>query len=429
MVDADPVSHSGDPWGEVIVSSPTEHAGKARRALRWSILAATAIVATAVGYVVVKPLAMQQLEQSCHAAVRDNDVERLEAAAGRWRFWDRSKAAPLIFLAEAANRRQQYDQAVEWLDLLPDGDPMTPAALVERSAMLFEALNRPVEGAVTLERALKLESRITEAWRRLIYFYAYTLQRRRMVECIYAAIDNDCDMPESYVYLLLNDNLSFGNGYDQNTKWFRGAPDEELFLVARALYRIRTRGLDVESEAQTDGPPAADGTPYHRKVIAEYFEQFPHNLELVAYFLERSMTRGDVAEVERLLAQAPAEAASDNRIWRHRGWLHAIHGQLGEADACYQKALSLNCYDHLARHQLAGVERRLKRLDRVKPLEDLSFEGKELRKELYRLPSVDKVPVPLLRRMADYAGRCGDAKAAEKLAFQIRRLENSAPKP
>lgn len=423
MEDAEKLPVFRDRWGEATsVESPAREVA-ARRRRPWLVAAIVLPLILAGSYFPMKYARVQSLSQSCREALDAGDWGRVEDLAARWRFWDRSTAAPLVYLAEAASQTKQYDQAVAWLGELPDDDPMTPAALVSRSSILFEALNQPVEGAATLERALKIQPKITEAWRRLIYFYAFTLQRHRMVECAYAAIHHDCDLPETYVYLMLSDCLSFANAYEQNTKWLRGNPDAELFQVARALYRIKTKALDVESEAQTDGPSDADGTPYHQKIIAEHLRTYPGNLELVAYAVERAMTKGDVEEVARLLSLAPAESAQDNRFWRCQGWLHGIRGELKAAEACYQKALALVPYDHRSRHFLASIERRLKRLDLVKPLEDLSFEGKQLRTDLLRMPTIDKVPVPMLKRMSAHARRCGDDTAANKLAVQVQRLE------
>ncbi|MBL7044963.1 MAG: hypothetical protein ISR77_40425, partial [Pirellulaceae bacterium] len=342
----------------------------------------------------------------------------MERLAGRWRWWDRGKAAPLIYLAEAANRTERYERAAELLDQLPDDDPMTPPALLERSDIQFGPLNRPIEGAETLDRVIKLDPKLVEARRRLVYFYAFTLQRRKMVDLAYDTVRHDCDLPETIVYILLQDSLSFSNAYKENTRWLRGDPDKELFLVARALHRIRSSGVD-DTEDPKEGPRDKDGTPFHRKVVAEYFAKFPQNLELMAYYLQLSSTSGDVDEVARLLSRAPPEAENDNRFWRYKGWLHAAQGELRQAKESYERALLLNGYDYVSRHQLAGVERRFKRLEQVKALEELAIEGKAVQRELRQLEDVANVPEGLLKRMALYAEKCGDDVVASQLNYRI----------
>jgi len=424
-----PSSALVDRWGEPTPLEPAEVGQLSARSFRrrWWVIGAVCLALVAgVAFCRARSTVCNSLSVSCREALRAEDWKRLEDLAGRWRWWDRRTAAPLIYLAETANRRGQYAQAAELLDGLPDADPMTPPALVERSTLLFERLNRPLEGAETLERALRLDPKLVVARQRLVYFYAFTLQRRKMVQHAYEAIRLDSDLPETYVYLMAQDWLSFANAYAENTKWLRGNPDEELFLVARAVYRITTKGLDVTEDPRDAGPRDEEGLLRHQRLIAEYCERFPQNLELLVYRLERARTNGDTVEAADLLSRAPPEAAQDNRFWRYKGWLHTMRGEFTEAEASYERALSLNCYDHISRHQLAGVARRFKQMDRVKALEEVSREGWAVRHEVLPLESVDRVPSDTLRRMAKYAKDCGDYSVAGKL---LLRLEEWSGEP
>ncbi len=128
------------------------------------------------------------------------------------------------------------------------------------------------------------------------------------------------------------------------------------------------------------------------KVVAEYSQRFPRNVELLAYRLERSVAKGDVDAVAGLLADLPAEVESDNRFWRYRGWLRMTNGELAEAEGCFRKAIELNVYDYLSRHQLASVLRRSKRMEEVKVLEEVAVEGKDLHNELFRRPPSTRSP-------------------------------------
>ena len=431
-MDGTDVSTRLDRWGEPLPSSPGVPERRPGGHWWWPIGAICVVLILAGGFYLVRRSVIQSLSASCREARRAKDWERLEELAERWHWWQRGKAAPLIYLAEAANETKRFERAAEVLERLPDADPMTPLALVERSSILFGPLNRPIEGAASLERAIKLNPKLIEARRRLIYFYAYTLQRRKMVQLAYDTIEHDCDLPETYVYLMLQDALSFSDAYDVNTRWFLGNRDEELFMVARAIYRITTKGLDDTVDPR-DGPVDESGIPYHRKVVQEYFTRFPNNLELLAYFLQLSVTAGDVEEAARLLSRAPPEAEADNRFWRYMGWVHTARGELYQAKKCYEKALFLNGYDHLSRHQLAAVERRFKQLDRVKALEELAREGKMLRRQILQLENVARVPPGLLKRMAAYAEKCGDELAAGQLRFRIEQWSEewsrADPKP
>ena len=414
-------STSTDRWGDQPLLVPSAPIDKAKSTRRWWLIGTlSAILVLGGSFYLVRRTRINSLSESCREALRTEDWKQVERLAERWRWWERGKAAPLIYLAEAANQTERYEQAVELLDQLPDADPMTPEALLERSDILFGPLNRPIDGAETLERAIELDPKLVEARRRLVYFYAYTLQRRKMVDLAYDTFQHDCDLPETVVYILLQDSLWFSNAYEANTRWFRGDPDNELFLVARAIHRIRSRGLD-EREDPKEGSRDEAGTPFHQNVVAEYFTRFPQNLELLAYYLRLSSTAGDVDEVARLLSRAPPEAADDNRFWRYMGWLHTARGEFRQAKQSYEKALLLNCYDHISRHQLAGVERRFKRLEQVEALEELVREGKALRRQIQELENVVVVPPELLKRMALYAEECGDDLVASQLNYRIEQ--------
>jgi tetratricopeptide (TPR) repeat protein len=367
--------------------------------------------------------AVHGLPVECREASQAKDWQQLESLAARWCWWEPEKAAPWIYRAEAATQTGEWEQAVALLGNLSDEDPKTPLALVERSGMQFNQLNCPLDGAESLERAVRLAPTLVEARRRLVFFYAFTLQRGKMVDHIREAIRLGCDVPEMYVYLMLQDSLSFANAYEENTRWHLGNKDEELFAVARAIYRIRTRGLD-EAEDPRDGPRNEDGVPYHRKIISDYFKKYPQNLGLLNYHLHLASREGDTEELARLLAGAPAEAANDGRFWRYRGWLHGANGELQKAMDSYRKALELNPYDHIARHQMANVERRLKNMDQVAELEAISLEGKAIRQDLLQLTNVREVPPSLLKGMAEYAKMCGDSIVAERLSARVAQFSD-----
>lgn len=410
-------SPSVDRWGEPV----EQQAPRARRpSKRWWYLGGIVLLGAAalLGLRFGRQARVAALARSCERAAQAENWKEVQDLAVRWKWWSGARAEPLIFEAQAACKLGNYDQAVQALNHLPDDDPLTPNGLLDQSNILFNTLNRPIEGAEALERAVMLNPQFTEARRRLIYYYAFTLQRRKVIDHAYEAIQHDCDLPETYVYLMAQDWLTFANAYEQNTAWFQDNPDEELFLVARAINRIRTRGLD-ETADPSDGPATEEGVPYHEVIIGEYFQRFPQNLELLAYFLDEATTVGDVDRVATLLQQVPPEAVDDNRFWRFNGWLHAAHQELVEAQHCYEKALALNHYDLLSRHQLASVERRLRNMERVKVLEDLVRQGKALRQDLLKLERVDHVPPALLHRMAEYAAACGDTLAAGSLYARI----------
>jgi hypothetical protein len=123
--------------------------------------------------------------------------------------------------------------------------------------------------------------------------------------------------------------------------------------------------------------------------------------------------------VSRVWAGAPNPRPAYTGFGRRGGGRPAAHDRLEEAEACYRKALEINRYDWLTRHQLAGVLRRLKRFDEVQTFERVSKEGKDLRRDILQLENVAKVPAEILARMAQHAANCGDLLVADKLSQRI----------
>lgn len=412
-----------DSWGEPLPEEVLARRSRLHDRRVQVAVAGLVLVAMLMGLVGYQRSTVKAMAASCAQAVAERDWARLESAAKRWERWAPFQAAPLIYRAEAAYQKGALEHAVHLLDQLPDTDPLTPAALLEESTILFGSLNRPIRGAEVLERAVRLDPKLVEAHRRLVFFYAFTLQRRKMVSQIYEAIQENCDPPEVYVYLVAQDWLSFSNAYSETTRWALENPDEELLVVARAIYRVLTMGLDY-SEDPTGQPAGSEGTPYHQEVIAGYFERYPQNLELLVYHLEMAMTKGETDEVARLLSLSPPEAAEDNRFWRYKGWVHSARGEFPEAEAAYLKALQINPYDYRSQHQMAAVERALQRFDEVERYSDLSRLGTTLRRDILVMERIDEVPPDVLKRIAEYAEAVGDMRVAGKLYM---RLQEWAP--
>lgn len=366
---------------------------------------------------------IESLSTECRDAEKREDWPTLKAAASALQMLQPHKALPLIYLAEAEVEQGNVEAAAEFLQRLPDDDPLTPPSLLELSGILFGPLNRAKDAAEVLERILRIDPLQCEARRRIVYYYAFTLQRRKMAEHARAAIRDGCDAPETYIYLFAQDWLSFSNAHEENTRWLSGYPNDELFLVARTLYRVVSRGLDETDEPEKAGVFDQKGDAVHRKLLAEYLAKFPQNLELLAYHLKDASTLGEADRVQALLEQAPPESADDYRFWRYLGWLHNYQDDPEEAEKCYLRAIEINPLDHVSRHQLAAVYRKSNRAEEVKALEELVREGNALRKEILQLPSVRSPGNELLERMANFAANCGDQAVAEKLRSRLHKRQ------
>jgi tetratricopeptide (TPR) repeat protein len=362
----------------------------------------------------------------CQAAREASDWQAMRKAAESWAALDPSNAMPWLYLAEAAEGQGDLEGTAAHLAKLPDNSPKTVAALLERSNLLFGPLNRPFEAVATCERILRINPHTPEAHQRLIFFYAATLQRTKVIAQARTAIEFNCDTPETYVYLIGADWMNLSNGYELNTRWLENHPAEELFLVAREIQYVRSRGIDeMIDEGEADALPA-EGVRVREKELNNYLRIFPQNTEILAYFLDRNSDDGHTGRVAEILAQAPESAVDDNRFWRFKGWLHAAQGEVELADAAYRKALLLNPFDWASQHQLAGVLRKRDSLAEVERLSQLSLEGKELRKAIVQLPDVQSVPRHVLLRMAAYVKKCGENDLARRI-YAARPLEAGKP--
>lgn len=395
---------------------------------RWTPLrlGATAVGIVAVSLLIVRGLVgwnearARSLEVACkaaHAAGRWADEERL---ARDWMAVAPGAAPPIFFLAQAQLGLGRQREAADTFALLPDGEPLTLQGLGDRVDLLFGDLRDPRAAAATCERILAQDPGNVEAHRKACFFSAVTLDRRRLADQAHRAIDTGGDLPETYVYLLGSNWLTLSNTLAVNSHWLQAAPDDERFLVAAARGFVSSSGLeeDVVEDGQSDRP----AEPEHERQLRALLERFPSNPELLAYFLQKATTRGDLDEVTTLLAQAPREAEGDGRFWRFKGWVHDRSGEAAEAEASYRRALAIDPYDFLSRHQLAAVLRKSGRTEEAAVLARLAADGRELRKRILQAPDVRAMPPDVLRSMVDYARGCGEVSIADRLSRRIAEI-------
>jgi tetratricopeptide (TPR) repeat protein len=359
------------------------------------------------------------LRRGSEAARTARDWERLERTALEWATVAPDDATPLLLAAEAAVARRAIDRAADHLGRVPDDDPRAVDALLQRVDMLFGELARPFEAAATCERILAIAPAYGAAHQRLVFFHAVTMQRTRAAAAARRAIMAAADIPETYVYLVGSDWLNLSNTTAVNARWLVAHPDEEVLMVAAARGDIASRGLDGSIEgtaaAEADGAVTRRPDDGLRALLA----RFPANPELLAYFLQRATTAGDIGEVTDLLARVPAASFDDNRFWRFKGWLHAARGEGAEAEAAYRRALELNAFDFASRHQLADALRRRGLVELAASQAALAAEGRSLRRAILEQPDVGSVAPELLGRIQRFAAASGETEVAARLGRRI----------
>jgi tetratricopeptide (TPR) repeat protein len=387
-----------------------------------AILAVAAAVLIVRGVVSWNDAQAERLATACRGAHRAEDYAAEEKLARQWIGALPGAAEPLFFLAQAQLGLGQQREAAETLGRLPDGDPLTLIALGDRADLLFGDLQDPREAAQTCERILRLDPANGEAHRRLCFFYAATLQREKLAAQARRAIDLGCETPETYVYVVGSDWLTLSNTSAVNGHWLKASPDDELFLVAVARGFVSNSGLEEDVAGSEEGDGEERTVPEHDRRLRELLDRFPGNLELLAYFLQKATTRGDIDEVTTLLGQAPPEAEADNRFWRFKGWVHGQSDQPAEAEAAYRRALEIDPFDFAAQHQLAGAMRKGGKLVEAADFTRLAAEGRALRKTILVQPDVRTIPPGVLAEMGRYAEACGDRDVAGRISARLRQI-------
>lgn len=405
-------------------SGPAKPAVLSRRRFSNRTLVVLIVLLVPLGYLSLRSVHVYQLRSMAFEASELRKAGKwrtLEPLAVKWGQADRTTAIPWLYAAECAEKLGSPDRMAQYLEQIPPDDPRAADLLLELATIYFGPLNRPEQGVQACEKALQLVPEHREARRRLIFYYGITMQREKVIELTRETIRIGSDTQETYVYLMGANWLSFSNAYELNGKWLQSGSDKEIYGIAEALH---WRGATKNDPAVAQ-LPEADRERIRKaeqsEMLKKYFVQYPKNTELLAFFLEESSVRGDVDQVEKLLAEVPASAAKDNRFWHYKGWYHANLSEWQEAEKCYRQALELHPYAWRSQFELADVLRKSGDLREVERLSQLSLEGKDLQKTILQLPDVQSVPMDIFKRMQRYASNCGDAPVADTMMDRIKQ--------
>lgn len=393
-----------------------------RDAFRRCVLAAVAVGGLCGAVMIYRWWSERDLAERCRAAAGSGRWAELADTAASWHRLNPQSVEPILYLADAAERRDAPSSAVEYLGLVPLDDTRAAAASERRMKLLFEPLNRPRAAARECERLLEINPEHTLARQRLVFFLAMTFQRVEMIRRIRDGIARGSFDRQDCVYLFLASELRFSNGPQVCGLWSRSEPEAELFVVARALHF--SAGLD--GGIPSDRPDVVERLRAEvlrrDATLVQLLERFPHNMEVLAFHLQRAADNGDVGRMSALMSQAPESAELDFRFWRFKGWLHSLRDELAAADRAFGEALALHPIDWTTRHQRASVWRRLGRdgrtslKDKVEHEQKLANQGRDLYRRILVVKDVAAVDGPLLRELSEYAAGCGDESFARALA-------------
>ncbi len=361
------------------------------------------------------------LKDACLTAIDNEQWQQAEQIGLRWVEYEPENTQILVHLADAAKGQKAYDRTVQYLLQIPDTDPKALTLLNLAADLQFNELIQPFEAEKTWLRMLAIEPRANVPRRRLMFFYALSLQRAKLKNQIDLAIQTGSESPDTYIYLILLYKLNFTDAFVKLTSWLEKNPDHELLRVAQAL-ALAGAPSNIDLRFYGDGKLK----PGDRILIEQCLQDYPHNLELQAFQLNVAIDEGNVDHIGRLLQIAPPEAETDSRFWRARGWYLRARNQFEAAEQAYRKALEQYPFDWRAMHQLSQVLRRLKQEKQAEQLAHRALTGKKLETNILEIPDTSQVSTELLKRIRDYAQELGQTTVVNAIDFRIgRKVDNS----
>lgn len=359
------------------------------------------------------------LRQKCLRAEEAHEWNALKLNARRWTQVAPRSGEAWMQLGKSLARQRDFKAAQECFRNVPEASPEFEEAAIAEIDLLFGPLNSPTEAAIVCEEVLGQHSQSRIGRQRLIFFLAMTLQRTELMRQIRAAIAQDSEPLEAYVYLFMVDSLVFSNGIETNSRWLRGEPESEVFEVAQAIFVAETLDFSISLDDLAAAQAARRDAARKDSVMKKLLTKYPQNAELLAYAIRKRMESGDLPEVIELLAHSTVDCEADPRFWRFKGWVHKQRQELAECQASCRRAIELNPLDWVTRYMLSDVLQQDERFDEVKVLREISVQGRNLQNSLRNAPSAREVPPKLLLELADYAESCGDEQVSEALRKRI----------
>jgi tetratricopeptide (TPR) repeat protein len=421
-----------------------------------AILSLTLLGGAATGaYAIYVHRRNTRYEKYCAALREARQWRQLHEVSQTWLKESPRNIRGIFFAAQSAEKLGEYETAVELLLSSPRNHPLAAIALAEAAEIQFSKLNQPVKAVENFEAALKIDPREIESRHRLIFFYAMTMQRKKMIEHIHEAIRLGVESREHYVYLVGSEWLIFSNGPQYNYLWRTSDVENEHFNVARALGVVANGYVTPPSQALASGerapylltgdsgidPNAPDDVKerevHYDSVLRAYLEKYPNNIELLAFFLNRAVSGGDAKTAEYLLSRLPPEALEDGRFWRYKGgWQLMVAKSKPQSDPkraelllkaleSFREARRRNPYDMTAMHQQASILREMGEMREVEELEAIAAEGLEIRRLVLQSDSA-RIDPELFDRIRAYVALCGESEIADAMAqrLQVDRISS-----
>ena len=352
--------------------------------------------------------------QDCEDAKLRGDWSQLELIAREWAGWEPDNQEPWLYAATAAQEVGNEEMLMEYLGQLPEDAPFDSFLLLSDLQFQHDKIKAAEKSFLAL---VEREPESKEAHRRLNFFFAMTRQRNRLVSESRRAIRQGADIPESYLFLVGADWITFTNGYNVNVGWAKKYPeDNEVFEVASALHLISS-GVDQSMEEQDE--KLKEQLSKSGDLIRNLRIKYPQNREMLILELMYHVHRANARKVGELLNEMELDIDDDSRFWRVIGWFHSYREDWEQAEEAYRKCLELNPFDWQCRFEYSSVLRQLRKPEELKVMQESAAAGKEIMRRVLQADNTVDVPRSTLDLIIQYSRMCGEKEIAEKLSDRI----------
>jgi len=362
------------------------------------------------------------LAAACRAAILEGKWDPAQSLAEQWVSRSPQDAQAWLSLADVAKHRGDLAATAECLGRIPTTDESYLNSQMLRGDLLLDGLKRSDQAVEVWKAMLAVSPHANVAYQRLIYVYSMTLQRERMVKQIRVAIQNQAEPPEAYGYILTAPNLVFTDGYLKVGQWLQANPDDETLKVAQAVYAARTNPSKGMKMFGTSAVQVGDGAR-----VMECLKDYPDNLELRAFVIEKAIGDANMAALGRALQKLPIAAESDSRFWRYIGTFRDSQRRPKEAADAFVQSIQLHPLDWKSHHELGAIQRVLGHPELAAKHAELGARGKQLEREFMELPNATQADAVLLESLLRFAKDCGDQDVVNGLTFRLQTSGSSAP--
>ncbi len=355
-------------------------------------------------------LKARELAAQCKQSQVARQWSRMEQLAVEWARLQPEQLEPWIKAADAARQQGKLDRVADYLAKAPENCPIDVLYIL--SQLQLEELHQPKQAVATIERTLRRFPADAESHLRLMFLYTMTCQRDKVFDQAQKCIGSGSPPPAAFAYLLAARWLLFSNGYPLNQTWLKTDPTESQYEIAAHIHLFAS---DQLKEMAAQSGASITPTEFYEQLLDKVLAKYPGQAELVFTKLRFRCESGDAETVAKLLDAVAHDQTDDGRYWHYKGWYYAALEQWDQATAAYEKAIALDPFDWLTRHEYAAVLRRTAKIDAAAKMQRTAALGKEIYQTIRYARALEELTLEQYSQMINYIRECGDQRTADRL--------------